>query len=129
MSKVVHKELSYKITGLLFEVHRELGNARNEKQYADFFEKFLIREKIKYRREYRFNDQEYGKEKVRCVCDFVIDDKILLEFKTKDYLTKQDYYQIKRHLVTLNFQLGLLINFRQNRLSPKRVLNSDFLRK
>jgi len=36
MDKVVHKRLSYKITGLLFETHKELGQYRNEKQYADF---------------------------------------------------------------------------------------------
>ena len=129
MDKVVHKRLSYKITGLLFETHRELGQYRNEKQYADFFEGLLKREKIKYDREYRFEDHQYGCGKTRCVCDFIIEGKIVLEFKAKNYITKEDYYQAKRYLVSLNLQLAIIINFRQHRLAPKRVLNSNFLKK
>ena len=41
MSKVLYKDLSYKINGLLFEAHRKLGKYRNEKQYADYFEDLL----------------------------------------------------------------------------------------
>ncbi|MFA5317885.1 MAG: GxxExxY protein [Patescibacteria group bacterium] len=126
--KVVHRELSYKITGLLFKVHTELGHYRNEKQYADYFEKLLQLYNIEYVREYRFLDQQYGKEQVRCVADFIINDKVLLEFKSRNFLTKDDYYQVRRYLITLNLQLGILINFKQYRLSPKRILNSDFLR-
>ncbi len=129
MDKVVHKELSYKITGLLFKTHQELGHYRNEKQYADYFEKLLVKEGIKYIREYKFVDHQYGKDIIRCICDFIIEDKIILEFKATSFITKKDYYQMKRYLVTLNLQLGIIVNFRQYRLSPKRVLNSNFLKK
>ncbi len=128
MDKVIHKELSYKITGLLFETHKTLGRYRNEKQCADYFEKLLIREGIKYAREYKFIDQQYGKGQIRCICDFIIEDKIILEFKSKDHLTKEDYFQAKRYLVTLNLQLAIVVNFRQKRLAPKRVLNGNFLK-
>lgn len=120
--------MSYKIVGLLYETNKELGIYRNEKQYADFFEKLLKREEIKYVREYRFKDEKLEIEKIRCICDFIIDDKIILEFKTRNFITKEDYYQVKRYLVSLNYQLGILVNFRQNRLSPKRVLNSEYLK-
>lgn len=51
MDKILHKDLSYKINGLLFKTHKELGQFRNEKQYADYFESLLKREGIKYERE------------------------------------------------------------------------------
>lgn len=124
--KVIYKDLSYKITGLLFRVHRELGRFRNEKQYADYFEKLLKDEDIKYQREYGFKDSQYGKDKTRCICDFVVEDKIILEFKSANFISKNDYYQAKRYLITLNLKLAIIINFRQYRLSPKRVLNSDY---
>ena len=124
--KVVHKELSYKLTGLLFKTHHELGIYRNEKQYADYFEELLKKENIKYDREYKFEDQQYSQNKVRCICDFIVDDKIIIEFKAKNFITKEDYFQLKRYLVTLNLHLGILVNFRQYRLSPKRVLNSNY---
>ncbi len=128
MNKVVHKELSYKITGLLFKTHQDLGRYRNEKQYADYFEKLLKDAEIKYEREYRFEDFQYGQGKVRCICDFIIDGKIILEFKVKDYITKKDYFQVRRYLITLNLQLALLVNFQQKRLVPKRILNSNYLK-
>ena len=83
-------------------------------------------EKIKYEREYRFKDSKYNESEIRCICDFIVDGKIILEFKTVDYITKKDYFQAKRYLVTLNLKLAIIVNFRQNRLSPKRVLNSDY---
>jgi len=128
MEKVAHKELSYKITGLLFKTHRELDKFRNEKQYADYFEKLLKENNIGHIREFRFNEQINEQGLVRCIVDFLIEDKIIIEFKAKNFLTKEDYYQIKRYLATLNLQLGILVNFRQNRLAPKRVLNSNFFK-
>lgn len=124
--KVIYKELSYKVNGLLFKVHQELGRYRNEKQYADYFEKLLIKEGLKYIREYRFEDCQYGKGISRCIIDFIIEDKIILEFKTKDFITKEDYFQVKRYLITLNLKLALLVNFRQKRLVPKRILNKEY---
>jgi GxxExxY protein len=126
MDKVIYKELSYKITGLLFKTHQNLGRYRNEKQYADYFEDLLIKEKVKYVREYKFEDHQYSRGKIRCICDFIIEGKIVLEFKTKNFITKEDYYQTKRYLITLNLKLAILVNFRQNRLSPKRILNKDY---
>ena len=125
MEKILYKDLSYQLTGLLFKTHKELGHYRNEKQYADYFEKLLKESDIKYAREFRFEDQQYGKEKIRCICDFIVDDKIILEFKAKNFITKEDYYQLKRYLITLNLELGIIINFRQIRLTPKRILNSE----
>jgi GxxExxY protein len=129
MDKVVHKELSYKINGLLFKTHSKLGHYKNEKQYGDYFENLLKMENIKYVREYRFQDPQYGQGNIKCVCDFIIEDKIILEFKAKNFIDKEDYYQMKRYLTTLNLQLGIIVNFRQYRLAPKRVLNKEFLKK
>lgn len=126
MDKAVHKQLSFKITGLLYKTHSTLGRLRNEKQYADYFEGLLKEEKLNYKRELKFKD-DFGKNIARCVCDFLIEDKIIPEFKAKNFITKEDYYQTRRYLSSLNKQLGVLVNFRQYRLAPKRVLNSDFL--
>jgi len=128
IDKVVHKELSYKINGLLFKTHKELGRFKGEKQYGDYFEDLLIKEGIKYVREYRFIDSRNSQSKTRCICDFIIENKIILEFKTKNFISKDDYYQAKRYLTTLKLQLAIIVNFRQYRLALKRVLNSEFLK-
>lgn len=47
-SKIIFPELSYKINGILFEVHNNLGRHCNEQQYADAVEELLKRNDIKY---------------------------------------------------------------------------------
>jgi len=66
-NKIIYKDLSYKIVGLLFQVHKELGIYRNEKQYSDYFEKLLNSNFIKYYREYRFKNNKIEQDKVRCI--------------------------------------------------------------
>ncbi len=49
--KIIHKQLSYDINGLLFRVHNELGKYCNEKQVGDLLEQFLKEEGYNYERE------------------------------------------------------------------------------
>jgi GxxExxY protein len=121
--KVIYKELSYRINSLLFTTHRALGRYRNEKQYGDYFERLLKEKNIRYIREFKFVDNDFGQGRVRCVCDFIVEDKIILEFKAKDHVSKDDYYQVMRYLKTLDLKLAVLVNFRQPRIVPKRILN------
>jgi len=37
--KIIYPELSYKIIGILFEAHNELGRYGREKQYGDVIER------------------------------------------------------------------------------------------
>lgn len=121
--------MSYKINGLLFKVHNDLGRYKNEKQYADYLEYLLNENKIKYKREYQLNQSFEGERKGRCICDFIVEDKIIIEFKTVKFLSREDYFQVKRYLSCLKLSLGILVNFRQNYITPKRILNNELLKK
>ena len=124
-SKLIYPELSYKITGILFAVHNELGRFYNEEQYADAIEGYLKNLKMDYEREktlpISFKDEIKGRNRI----DFLIEDKVILELKTKRLLTRDDYYQTKRYLAALNKKLGLLVNFRDKYIKPRRILNSS----
>lgn len=121
---LVLPELSYKICGLLFEVHNSLGRYCNEKQYSDAFENLLIINNIKYEREkcipISFKGERQGRNKV----DFIIINCLIVELKSKRLLLREDYYQVKRYLIAFKKQLGLLVNFRDKFLKPRRILNS-----
>ena len=121
---LIHSELSFEIVGILFKVHNKLGRYCNEKQYSDLIEKHLKDSKIKFEREKvlleSFSGEKIGRNKV----DFLIEDKIVLEIKSKRVITKEDYYQVRRYLEALNLKLGIIANFRNLYLRPKRVLNS-----
>ena len=123
-NKLIYPELSYKINGILFAVHNELGQFCNEQQYCDLIENYLKKLGIKYEREkilpIFFENEFRGRNKI----DFLIDDKIILEVKSKRFLTKEDYYQVKRYLTSQSKKLAILVNFRSRYIKPKRILNS-----
>lgn len=122
--EVIFPELSYKICGLCFDVHNSLGRYRNEKQYGDALENLLKENNISYDREIPLPESFKGEKERRNIADFVIDDKIIVELKAKEIVLKNDYYQIMRYLVSFNKKLGIIFNFRQKVLRPKRILNS-----
>jgi hypothetical protein len=43
----------------------------------------------------------------------------------KRILTKEDYYQLQRYLQESRAKLGLLVNFRNKYIKPKRVVRID----
>lgn len=122
---IIYPELSYKICGFCFYLHNKLGRYRNEKQYADGLEELLKENKIGYMREKILPLSFEGEKTGRNIPDFIIENKIIVDLKAKDFITKEDYFQLRRYLVSCNKRLCLLINFRQKYLYPKRVLNKD----
>lgn len=123
MNHIILKELSYQINGLLFKVHNELGRFSREKQYGDLFEKFLIGEKIDYEREKSLPVANIANQFTNIV-DFAINSKLLIDFKAKSIVTKDDYYQMNRYLMACGYDLGLIVNFRNKYLKPIRVIRA-----
>ena len=116
--KLIYPELSYLLTGVCFEVHNQLGRFSREKQYCDMLEEKLKSLHVPHKREYTVNDS--GNR-----IDFLIDDQIVMEIKARSTVSKDDYYQIQRYLQTLNKKLGLLVNFRNRYIKPKRIIRID----
>ena len=113
--KLLHPELSYQITGILFDVHNELGSFAREKQYGDLMEERLKESKIPYVREISIGNSGN-------ILDFLIDQKIILELKAVRILTREHYRQIQNYLQQTKMDLGLLINFRNKYIKPSRVI-------
>jgi len=125
--KVLHKELSFRLCGLLYEVHNKLGRYKNEKQYADYLESLLKKEKIAYEREVQLKPSFEGEMERRNVCDFIIEGKVIIELKNKRFLAREDYLQTKRYLTSSKLDLAILVNFSQKYLTPKRILNGELI--
>ena len=125
MSKIIYPNLSYKITGLCFKAQKELRRFCRERQYDDKLEELLINEKLAYGREVEIKTLN-NKSPRGNVIDFIIENKIIVDLKAKSYITKSDYIQMQRYLKSTNIKLGLIINFRNYHLKPKRVLNSEY---
>lgn len=115
---LIHADLSYKLTGILFAVHNEIGCYAREKQYGDLLEKKLNENKILHKRELPISDSGN-------IIDFLIENKIIIEIKAKRILTKDDYNQTQRYLQETQIKLGILVNFRNKYLKPARIVRID----
>ena len=120
-NKIIYKELSYQINSLLFETHNKLGRFAREKQYGDFLEGLLKQNRVGYKREKAIKIDGIDNPRTNQL-DFIIEEKILLELKTKPVVTKEDFAQVQRYLQSGGYKLGLLINFRNKYLKPIRII-------
>ncbi|TSC78112.1 MAG: GTP-binding signal recognition particle [Parcubacteria group bacterium Gr01-1014_33] len=118
---LLHKELSYTIFGILYKAHNTLGRHAREKQYCDVIEVFLKEEKLPYEREKLLSITGMDKNKA----DFIIDNKIVVEIKAIIFMGKVEYYQLLRYLEASKLKLGILVNFCQKYLKPKRIVNAQ----
>ena len=122
--KIIHKELSYKLVGLFFEIHNALGRFCKEKQYGDALEELLRKQGVQYKREKEIPVLGIP-NKFTNKADFVINEEILLELKAKPIITKEDYYQTNRYLNASGYKLGMIVNFRNKYLKPIRVIRAN----
>jgi GxxExxY protein len=123
--KILFPELSYILNGLFFKTHNKLGRYKNEKQYSDYFESLLKNNNINYFREFALSKFFKEEKRRRNIVDFIIDDKIIIDFKTKTIITKDDYFQMQRYLSSSGKQLGIIVNFRRVSINPKRIMNVE----
>ncbi|MBI2406245.1 MAG: GxxExxY protein [Candidatus Harrisonbacteria bacterium] len=103
---------------MCFGAHNQLGRFAREKQYCDIIARLLDESGIAFQREYTVPNT--GNR-----VDFLVENKIVLEAKAKNFMLKDDYYQLQRYLQALDCKLGLLVNFRNRYLKPCRVVRID----
>lgn len=116
--KVIYPELSYKLVGILYEVHKELGMYAREKQYGDFIEKRFKESKLPYEREISISNTGN-------ILDFLVEDKIVLELKSVREISKECYRQLQNYLQQSGIKLEILVNFRTPHLRPTRIIRVD----
>jgi len=125
LEKVIYAQESYKLTGIFFKVHNELGCYCKESQYSNALEKLFVENSIPYKKELCIkSDSELIKDNSNRI-DFLVYDKIVIEIKAIKFAGREEYNQVQRYLKAMNLKLGLLINFHQRYLKPKRIINSN----
>jgi len=123
MTKLIYPELSYKIVGILFDVHNSLGGGHQEKYYANAISILLKRKNINFREQLKvpliFKNEKIG----NYFLDFLIEDIIVLEIKSGERFTKKDINQVYAYLKSSSLQLGIIANFTKGGVRCKRILN------
>lgn len=112
MSKLVLPKLSFKIMGILFRVHNELGPSLLEKYYQRAIEKEFEINKIKFRKEFPVELRYQNKSIGRYFLDFIIEDLIILEVKAQQFYSPKFFKQALSYLKQTNLPLAIVANQR-----------------
>ena len=124
MPNLLYESESYKISGACFKVYNALGGGIKE----NIIEKALIKElencKINTEKQKRIEVKYDGTKIGTYIPDLVADNKIMIELKSKPFITKEDEKQFWGYLKGSDYQLGFLINFGSQRLIIKRFIHT-----
>lgn len=123
MEEYLFKNKTYKIIGVLFEVHKNLGKGFAEIVYKNAIEYEFQQLGISYEREkeYLVNYKETIL-KHKFYADFVVFGKIILEIKTVSMFDNAHISQCMNYLKVSGNELALLVNFNKVSLEHKRIV-------
>jgi GxxExxY protein len=123
-TEIIHKELSYQIVGLAMEVLNELGYGFLEKVYENAL-MYLLRGAGIRAEQQKTIPVWFRGELVGDYCgDILVEDKILLELKSVEFVVNVHRSQILNYLKATRMELGILLNFGKAALEHERfVLN------
>lgn len=120
--KLLYEEESYKIRGACFKVYNVLGGGIKEKIIERALAKELKSQGMSVNVQARV-DVLYDNEKIGVyIPDMIVDEKVLIEIKSKPFLIREDEKQFWGYLKNSHYKLGFLINFGPGKLTIKRFV-------
>jgi GxxExxY protein len=124
MADLKYKDITEKIIGASFEVHKFLGNGFQEVIYQRALAYELSQAGLSFARE--IQQEIFYKELIEPIgtrrADFVVEGKVLVELKAVIELEDVHLAQILNYLKAYKLEVGLLINFGSRSLTFKRLV-------
>lgn len=121
-----YKDITEKIIGASFEVHKFLGNGFQEVIYQRALAHELTQTGLSFARE--ISQDIFYKDLIEPIgrrrADFVVEGKVLVELKAKSQLEDAHLAQTLNYLRAYKLEIGLLINFGSKSLTFKRLILS-----
>jgi GxxExxY protein len=124
MTKIIHKELSYIVRGILFDVHNQLGPMLPEKFYQEAVAIGLESKGIACQTEKEFEVKYQGVQVGRYYVDVWIEEgKLLLELKVTPQILPIHRAQAISYLKVTDADLASVVNFGCWQLEDERLPN------
>jgi len=123
-TELKYKDITEKIIGASFEVHKFLGNGFQEVIYQRALAYEMYKAGLNFSREieqnifYKDLEKPIGTRRA----DFVVEEKILVELKAVIQLDDVHLAQALNYLKAYKLEVGLLINFGSKSLTFKRLV-------
>ena len=119
---LLYKEVTFKIRGACFGVYNTLGGGIKENIICRALNIEFKRVGLDVITQARI-DIFYRDEKIGIyIPDFIVNNKVIVEVKSKPFITKEDEKQFWSYLKGSAYPLGILVNFSPNKLTLKRYI-------
>jgi len=122
VDSLLYEDLTYKIRGTIFKVYNTLGFGHRESVYQRALITEFAKQEIPFKEQPRLDIVYNGVKVGTYTPDFTIDDKIIVEIKSAEFLPKQAEKQLIYYLKGTDYKLGLLVNFGASKLEIKRKI-------
>lgn len=120
--KLIHEELTFKIIGCAFDVHKELGPGFLESAYAEAMKVELGIAKLSAESQKNYSLIYKGIKIKEFYCDLVVEDKVILELKAIKRISDIERAQLLNYLKVTGLKVGLIINFSEASLKHERMV-------
>jgi GxxExxY protein len=128
MPEIFFKEESYAIIGACMKVHATLGKGFLEAVYHEALQKELKKNNIPFQSNVKLQITYEGEKLSKYyIADIICYEKIIVELKSCSQLIRDHYRQLQNYLHATQHVMGILVNFGENSLTYKRVLNKEVL--
>lgn len=107
----LHSELTSKILGSFFQVHKELGFGFSEKVYEGALEVLLLEKGLIVARQTDIFVYYHGKIVGEYKADLIVNKVVLLELKSVDKIIDAHEAQLLNYLKATKIEVGLILNF------------------
>lgn len=106
-----HSELTGKILGAFFQLHKEMGFGFSEKVYEAALELLLLELGLIVERQKNIYVYYHGKVIGEYTADMIVNGVVLLELKSVERLIDAHDAQLLNYLKATEIEVGLLLNF------------------
>jgi len=126
MVELKYRNITQKIIGSAFEVHKFLGNGFQEVIYQRALSHEMKKAGLYFVREI---EQEIFYKDLKAPigtrrADFVVEKKVLVELKAISIIDDVHWAQVLNYLKAYRLEVGLLINFGSRHLDYRRIIFS-----
>ena len=115
-------DITYEIRGAVFEVNKVLGSGFLEKVYENALQIEIkirgLKAESQVPLEVTYKNEIIGDY----LADIIVEDKVLVELKTVDKLSRIHEAQLLHYLKATGIQVGLLVNFYHPKVEIKRYV-------
>ena len=125
LTKLLFKEISYKLRGCFFNVYNELGSGYKEQIYQEALAVEMKENNLKFLKEKEIPVYYKGKKVGKYRPDFIVERKIIVEIKAVEKMNLEYEKQLINYLKGSEFKLGFLVNFGGKSIDIRRRVFQD----